>query len=105
MDPGDGQFVTKPQKDFMTLWSGVILLLLPGDNFVKGKQKKSNLHRFWKLVQPHSSMLSQAFLGAIVYTLLGLSTSIYMQKLIDFVLVEGNLQLLNIMSVGMRLER
>lgn len=101
MDPGDGQFITKPQKDFMTLWSGVILLLLPGDNFVKGKQKISNLHRFWKLVQPHSSMLSQAFLGAIVYTLLGLSTSIYMQKLIDFVLVDGNLQLLNIMSVGM----
>lgn len=101
MDPGDGQFVTKLQNDFMALWSGVIVLLLPGDSFVKGKQKQSNLQRFWKLIQPHSSMLSQAFLGAIVYTLLGLSTSIYMQKLIDFVLVEGNLQLLNIMSVGM----
>ena len=75
--------------------------MLPGDNFITGSQKKSNLLRFWQLMLPHSSFLIQALLGAVVYTILGLSTSIYMQKLIDFVLVEGNLQLLNLLSIGM----
>ncbi|MFN9998486.1 MAG: peptidase domain-containing ABC transporter, partial [bacterium] len=37
----------------------------------------------------------------LVYTILGLSTSIYMQKIIDFVLVEGNIRLLNLLSVAM----
>jgi ATP-binding cassette subfamily B protein len=36
-----------------------------------------------------------------MYTLLGLSTSIYLQKIIDFVLVEGNLRLLNLLSLMM----
>ena len=43
----------------------------------------------------------EALFGAIVYTILGLSTSIYVQKIVDNVLVEGNRNLLNLMSVGM----
>jgi ATP-binding cassette subfamily B protein len=43
----------------------------------------------------------QALVGAVVYTILGLSTSIYMQKLIDFVLPDGNIRLLNLLSIGM----
>ncbi len=43
----------------------------------------------------------QALIGALLYTILGLSTSIYIQKLIDFVLVEGNLRLLNLLSIVM----
>lgn len=101
MDPGDGQFHTVANKEFEASWSGVIVLMLPGDNFITGSQKRSNLLRFWQLMLPHSSFLMQALLGAVVYTILGLSTSIYMQKLIDFVLVEGNLQLLNLLSIGM----
>lgn len=101
MDPGDGQFHSVSTKEFAESWSGVIVLLLPGDSFVTGSQKTSNLLRFWQLMLPHSSFLLQALLGALVYTILGLSTSIYIQKLIDFVLVEGNLQLLNMLSLGM----
>lgn len=101
MDPADGQFHSVSHKEFTDSWSGVIVLLLPGDSFVAGSQKTSNLLRCWQLMLPHSSFLLQALLGALVYTILGLSTSIYMQKLIDFVLVEGNLQLLNMLSLGM----
>jgi len=43
----------------------------------------------------------QALTGAVVYTLLGLSSSMYMQKVIDFVLVDGNSCLLNLLSIGM----
>jgi ATP-binding cassette, subfamily C, bacteriocin exporter len=43
----------------------------------------------------------QALVGAAVYTILGLSRSIYIQKITDNVIVEGNKNLLNLLSVGM----
>lgn len=101
MDPGDGDFHKETLDVFQEKWSGVIVLILPDDSFVAGKQKISNAERFWQLIRPHSSIMVQALVGALVYTILGLSTSIYMQKIIDFVLVEGNIRLLNLLSVGM----
>ena len=101
MDPGNGEFVKVSPDNFQEIWSGVIVLLLPGDDFVTGKQKIRNATRFWQLIKPHTAIMFQALVGALIYTVLGLSTSIYMQKLIDFVLVEGNTRLLNLLSVGM----
>jgi ATP-binding cassette subfamily B protein len=46
-------------------------------------------------------VLLQALVGAVLYTLLGLSTSIYVQKILDHVIVGGNRNLLNLMSVVM----
>lgn len=101
MDPGDGDFHKETYAVFQEKWSGVIVLLLPDDGFVTGKLKVSNAERFWQLIKPHTAIMVQALVGALVYTILGLSTSIYMQKIIDFVLVEGNIRLLNLLSVGM----
>lgn len=53
------------------------------------------------LLKPHRSILTQALFGAIIYTILGLSTSIYIQKITDFVIVDGNTNLLNLLSVAM----
>ena len=57
--------------------------------------------RFWSLVAPHRAVVAMALLGALVHTALGLSTSIYVQQLVDHVLVDGNRNLLNLMSVVM----
>jgi ABC-type bacteriocin/lantibiotic exporter with double-glycine peptidase domain len=46
-------------------------------------------------------MLLQVLLGAIVYTILGLSTAIFLQKIVDHVLPEGNRNLLNLMGTIM----
>lgn len=103
MDPGDGQMHKKPIDAFVSEWTGVVVLLLPGETFKRGNQKHSNTSRFWQLIKPHSSIMLQALTGAIVYTLLGLSSSIYMQKLIDFVIPEANLRLLNLLGIAMLL--
>jgi len=101
MDPADGKIYNKKIEEFSVEWTGVVVLLLPSDGFIIRSEKVSNYSRFWQLMRPHSSIMTQALVGAVIYTLLGLSTSIYMQKIIDFVLVDGNLQLLNLLSVGM----
>lgn len=101
MDPGDGRFHKKTNEEFKKIWTGVLVLLLPDEGFVTGNKKISNTSRFWQLIQPHRGIMMHALLGALVYTILGLSTSIYVQKIVDFVLVEGNTRLLNLLSIIM----
>ena len=103
MDPADGKLHVMKLSDFREVWTGVLILLAPDDNFVKGNQNISSFNRFRILLHPHRSVLVQALFGAIIYTILGLSTSIYVQKIVDFVLVDGNRNLLNLLSVGMLL--
>lgn len=50
---------------------------------------------------PHRNILFQAVIGALVYTALGLSTSIYVQKIIDFVIPDSNIHLMNTLSLIM----
>jgi ABC-type bacteriocin/lantibiotic exporter with double-glycine peptidase domain len=101
MDPADGQMHKLTIKEFSEMWTGVLLLMAPGGNFTEANEKVSNLKRFVFLLSPHKSILIQALTGAVVYTLLGLSTSVYIQKITDHVLVNGNTNLLNILSVAM----
>jgi ATP-binding cassette subfamily B protein len=101
MDPADGGYHKNKIAEFEKDWSGVIVLILPDESFSKGNETTSNTKRFWQLLMPHKGIMIQALVGALVYTILGLSTSIYMQKLIDFVLPDGNIRLLNLLSIGM----
>jgi len=101
MDPSDGKMHRKSIFSFTNEWTGVLILLLPDESFKKGDEKGSHSSRFWQLVKPHGSVLLQALFGAFIYTLLGLSTAIFVQKITDYVLVDANRNLLNLMSVIM----
>ncbi len=101
MDPARGKLEEYKTEDFSKVWTGVLILLEPNEYFEQRDEKTSLYKRFWNLVQPHKSILIQALLGALVYTILGLSTSIYIEKITDYVLIDGNKRLLNLLSVGM----
>lgn len=101
MDPGIGKVVRKPFDEFCSEWSGVLILLSPSGGFIARNESVSNSARFRFLLQQHKGKLFQALLGAVVFTILGLSTSIYIQKITDHVLLNGNRNLLNLLSVVM----
>jgi ABC-type bacteriocin transporter len=101
MDPGDGKMHKIPHEEFKKQWTGVLILLAPNDAFKKGNEKISVGRRFWFLIKPHKTIMLQALFGACIYTLLGLSTAIYVQKLVDHVFIAGNRNLLNLLSVVM----
>ena len=100
MDPADGSIHRSSHQEFKKIWTGVLILLLPSESFQGGDKKTSVKRRFWNLINPHKSIMFQAFIGAVLYTILGLSTSIYVQKIIDFVLIDGNKRLLNLLSIS-----
>lgn len=101
MDPGDGRIHKKDNEDFKKEWTGILVLLEPEETFHKGNVKTSMTRKFMSLLAPHKSVMMQALFGAIVYSILGLSTSIYVGKITDYVLVDENVNLLNLMGIIM----
>ncbi|HUW05843.1 MAG TPA: peptidase domain-containing ABC transporter [Williamwhitmania sp.] len=101
MDPGYGEYHKIPHEDFKKAWTGVLVLLVPGDGFQPKSEKASTSLRFWHLIKPHKGVLVQALIGAILYAILGLSTSIYIGKIVDYVIPGGNLNLLNLLGIAM----
>lgn len=101
MDPADGVMHKKSVSAFAEQWTGILLLLTPTVDFRSGDNQVSNYSRFMYLLQPHRSMLLQSVIGAILYTVLGLSAAVYLQKITDHVLISGNVNLLNLLSVVM----
>lgn len=101
MDPGDGKLHKKSHEEFKKEWTGILVLLHPTETFQKGNLKKSTLKSFIELLRPHKSVMRQALFGALIYSILGLSTAIYVGKITDYVLVDRNINLLNLMGVLM----
>jgi ATP-binding cassette subfamily B protein len=101
MDPADGQMHNYAHDDFKKIWSGVLVIMWPRDDFQPGGAQSSLAWRLWSLVLPHKTIMAQALTGALIYTLLGLTTSIYVQKIVDYVLIDANRNLLNLMSLVM----
>lgn len=101
MDPADGQIYRKTPDEFKNVWTGMLVLLIPDETFKIGNEKTSVMQRFGQLMQPYRGILVQTLFGALIYTILGLSSAIYVQKIVDNVLVNGNRNLLNLLSIVM----
>lgn len=101
MDPADGEIHRIDHEEFREQWTGVLVLITPGEKFSVSNEKVSVQVRFWNLIKPSRSILLQSLVGALVFSVLGLSTSIYVGKLVDNVLPGGNLSLLNLLGIAM----
>ena len=101
MDPADGDLHKIPHEEFKKQWTSILVLIAPGEKFTVGNEKISTPVRFWRLIKPNRGILLQSLIGALVFSVLGLSMSIYVGKLVDNVLPGGNLNLLNLLGVAM----
>ena len=101
MDPADGLMHNKVRDEFEKEWTNVLVLMEPDESFRVGNEKKSIVSQFFSLLSPHKSVMFQAVFGALVYSILGLSTSVYIGNITDYVLVDKNINLLNLMGVLM----
>jgi ATP-binding cassette, subfamily C, bacteriocin exporter len=101
MDPYDGEFHRISHEEFKKQWTGVLVLLAPGEKFSVKNEKIPTGVRFWKLVRPNRNIFLQSLIGALVFSVLGLSMSIYVGKIVDNVLPCGNMSLLNLLGIAM----
>jgi ATP-binding cassette subfamily B protein len=101
MDPGDGEVHKLSHDEFKDQWTGVLVLIAPGERFRIRDEKEKLWSRLLHLVKPSKSILIQALVGALVYSVLGLSVSIYVGRLVDNVIPGGNANLLNLLGIVM----
>ena len=101
-DPAVGLRKLKP-LDFMQNWTGVLLLLTPAAGLRDIIKSKSSFSRLCSLFLPHSRLFLDAFFAAVLMTILGLTSSFFIQALVDFVFVLGRKPALNWLGLGMLL--
>lgn len=98
MDPSDGRMGLWSQEEFNEKWSGALIAMVRGIKDPAHHHSSNKRTKFFILLQPIWKPIFQAIISAILYTGLGLSTSLYIGKLTDHVFVTHNTGLLNLLS-------
>ena len=103
MDPAVGKVARWSIDQFRTIWTNVFLVLAPSMTFQPSTQTKSAWSRLCQLLYPQKAVIAQAFIGVVLTTLLSLSSAVFIQKIVDNVIVDGNRNLLRLLGVAMLL--
>ena len=101
------------REQFEEIWSGYVLMLMPAESgslkpatstesaLTTQVSGKSAIGRLASMLTGHRRFLVEALACALLMTLLGLTTSYFVQHLVDSVLVRGETRLLNALGIGM----
>lgn len=101
MDPADGRIHQMDHDEFLQQWTGAMVVVVPGQEFSTGNKGVPVWRRLWRLIHAHRDVMLQALVGALIFTVIGLSTSVFVQKIVDHVLPNRNRNLLNLLGVIM----
>ena len=102
-DPACG-LKTLAREEFCQNWTGYFLILVPEvavSSTPAGHAPVPAWQRFCGLLKAHTAVLAEAFVCTLLMTLLGVTTSYFIQHLVDSVLVRHEERLLNALGIGM----
>jgi ATP-binding cassette subfamily B protein len=93
-DPAENGIKKMSEQELAEIWlSKALLMLTPASGFVKQNTEKREKYRWLKnIVEEDFPLLSVAFVLGVIISVLGLSTAIFSQKLIDDLLPSKNLE-------------
>jgi ABC-type bacteriocin/lantibiotic exporter with double-glycine peptidase domain len=101
MDPADGKVRGWTFDEFQNIWKNILVILTPPLSFAPGAPAQSGFRRLCGLLAIQKSLILQAVVCAVLTTILSLAGAVFVQKIIDNVIVEGNRNLLNLLGVSM----
>lgn len=99
-DPIDGIVMYK-LEDFLRIWLGSLIILVPSPQFASGNQVESSLSGFFKLLLPQKRLLLFIFLASVLITVFGIVGAFYFKLIMDTI-VPGSLRTtLTTISIGL----
>jgi ATP-binding cassette subfamily B protein len=98
-DPGKGMVKYKPAK-FFKMWTGVLVVMLPSDNFKRANVKESTLARFFELLLPQKKLIANIFFTSVLFTLFGVLGSFFFKFLMDDIIPNQLSKTLTVISIG-----
>lgn len=98
-DPAKGICKYTPEE-FINIWTGVLLLLVPTSKFQKGNETNGILSRFIKILLPQKRIILRIFVLSLLITVLGMLGAFYFKYLIDEIIPGEMNDLLQTLSAG-----
>ena len=89
------------REEFSSKWNGYTILLEPTANFDKTEEYKTSFWQLFDLVKPHWIILFEVFIASIFIQIFGLVMPIFTQLILDQVIVQGSLDTLMAMGIGL----
>jgi ATP-binding cassette subfamily B protein len=99
VDPASGRRRVS-LEDFGRSFTGVALLLEPGDDFIAGKRKQGHLSLALRTVLRRSRVLPRIVVTSVLIQLFALAVPIFTGQLVDRVAPHGDARLLVVLLVG-----
>ena len=87
-------------KPYECQWSGVLILIVPDNKFVRGDETVGIFKRFFHLLLPQKRLIIHIFTASLLYTVLGILGAFYFKYILDEMLPSGLIKTLNVISVG-----
>ena len=90
MDPQDGRIHKIPLTELEEEWSGYIVAAAPSPGFRKEDRRTDISGRFKELLLQHKKEMLLVLAGSAAYIAASLSTSLFLQRIIDSVIPSGS---------------
>ncbi|MCR8969739.1 peptidase domain-containing ABC transporter [Facklamia sp. 7083-14-GEN3] len=101
-DPAKGKYSLN-HSEFNKIWTNILLIPYPSETYKSKKEKIAGLSSYSSLLFKHKkNIISIAFISLII-TLIALASSYYLKILIDKIIPYSNVNLLNIVTLGLSL--
>ena len=91
MDPAKGEIRELSHEEFAKSWTGYLILFEPDRNFTTGNPAGNTFIRLMKLGYRYRKELVHIAAGAVTLSLIGISNSIFLQRIIDRAIPERDI--------------
>ncbi|MBR5736297.1 MAG: peptidase domain-containing ABC transporter [Bacteroidales bacterium] len=103
MDPAKGNIETVREEYIARQWSGYLVACEPGEKFVKGDRTVSPVRRIARITKVYGRQLALTTAASMLYIVLALSTSIFLQHIVDDVIPSEDVSAVAFVAAAMSL--
>ena len=101
MDPAAGKTQTVPEDWMARQWSGYVVVCEPGKDFVRGDRTVNPVRRLARITKVYGRQLALTLAASLLYIAISLSTSIFLQRIVDDVIPAGRMSVVAAVSAAM----
>lgn len=91
------------RAEFEAGWDGVVITLTPTQKFTQLTPPSNPYLHFINYLLPYKKFFAEAFIATLIINMLGLASPLFIQNIVDSVVVHSDKALLNMMLAGMAL--
>ncbi|MDR2043181.1 MAG: peptidase domain-containing ABC transporter [Clostridium sp.] len=98
-DPGKGLVKYTPEE-FLQIWTGILILMVPAQTFTKSDGGSSMLPHFFALLKPQKRLIADIFIASLLLAGMGILGAFYFKAILDDILPASAVKTLTVISIG-----